>query len=304
MDIQNLKDFVMLAHYRNFSSAADASNISQSALSKQIRNLEYEIGGVKLVDRAKRPLELTDAGKEFLKRANVLLSAYGEMLESMKAFQKDASQPFRIGVYPALSSSGLMAVVESFMEKSAGEMTFEVIDRQSAELRRMLLDGTLDAAFLTTAPKHGTFQNLSLRKLKQFQLFLAVNRNNPLSARKTVAFRALAEQNILLVDSSEAIYSICVEKCNAEGISPTISTFRYVDTMIDMISANKGVGFISFERSKQNRSKDIVYIPFEENLYFNVSVACHKNALADRRVRDFMNFVEAEQKKLDQPQEK
>ena len=66
MEIDHLKNMLVLARHKNFSEAAYEISLSQSSLSKQLAKIESELGGIRLFDRSTRPIMLTDAGKEFI----------------------------------------------------------------------------------------------------------------------------------------------------------------------------------------------------------------------------------------------
>ena len=277
---------------------AELQNISQSALSKQIRSLEQEIGDVTLIDRGKRPVELTPAGKEFFRRAEMLLLAYDDMIAAMKTYPNKKRPSLRVGVYPVLSFSEIMTVINMFSKQNENTVDTEIIDRESAMLKKMLLENNLDVAFLTYSPYNPMPPELSFIKLAQHNLCLAVNKNNPISKCDSVVFENLSDMTVFLIESSEAICSICSEECKKSGINPHIQKFRYVNTMLEMISANRGVGLISVELSKNNPVDDIQYIPFENPLYFDVIVACHKQSLSSKWVKSFIDYILSENEKL------
>ena len=86
MEIRQLKYFAAVADTLNFSRAAETLFISQSALSKQIADLERELGMV-LLQRDKRSVRLTPAGKVFLNEAKVYSHAYGYDTDPFKKYQ-------------------------------------------------------------------------------------------------------------------------------------------------------------------------------------------------------------------------
>ena len=79
MNFRTLELFCTIAERRSFSQAAAAHQLTQSAVSQAIQHLEESVG-VQLIDRSKRPLVLTTAGKVYLSGSRVILRSY-ERLE-------------------------------------------------------------------------------------------------------------------------------------------------------------------------------------------------------------------------------
>ena len=96
MDIFQLKCFTSAASIGNFTLAATENNISQSSFSKQIMNLEDEMG-TQLFLRNKRSIALTPAGEQFVEYAHKMLSVYDEMINGMESFS--TFQTFPVSVY-------------------------------------------------------------------------------------------------------------------------------------------------------------------------------------------------------------
>ena len=73
MDIHHLKYFIEVARQKNFSRAASINHISQSAISKMVKDLESELG-VALLNRNSKSVQLTDAGMIFFEKAQNVVS--------------------------------------------------------------------------------------------------------------------------------------------------------------------------------------------------------------------------------------
>lgn len=89
MTIEQLRYFMALTEYKSFSLAAEKSYVSQPTLSKQIKALEEELGGIKLFERNTKQLEITDAGREFYVSAEIILTEYHRLMENMEKYIKD-----------------------------------------------------------------------------------------------------------------------------------------------------------------------------------------------------------------------
>ena len=87
MNIENLRNFIKLVKYQNFSELAKDLSISQSTLSHQISNLEKELGLV-LIDRSTKKFEITEAGKVFLKYAQEIVNLHNDCLQDLAKYSE------------------------------------------------------------------------------------------------------------------------------------------------------------------------------------------------------------------------
>ena len=110
MDICQLLYFSSAASMKNFTLAALENNISQSSFSKQIMNLENELG-MKLFIRKKRAIELTPAGEHFLEYATKMLSTYNEMLRGMESYSAFQTLPVTIASIPVIQAYNLQNII-------------------------------------------------------------------------------------------------------------------------------------------------------------------------------------------------
>lgn len=150
MDIQSLKYILELNECGNFTEAAERCNISQSAFSKQIRNIESEIGNITIFDRNKRPIMPTQAGKEFMRYANQIVKNYDAMLKTMKKYNDKENNTLRIGCIPVIGRINIMNMLVAFHKKCGGakNVNFELVDRPSSEILEKVKDGSLDVGII------------------------------------------------------------------------------------------------------------------------------------------------------------
>src|SRR5215510_8285727 len=96
MELRQLRYFVAVARERNFSRASEVLHIAQPPLSRQIQQLEEELGVV-LVDRSRRPLTLTEAGRFLYEQAGQVLARVDHIREQTRRIGKSGRERFIIG---------------------------------------------------------------------------------------------------------------------------------------------------------------------------------------------------------------
>lgn len=153
MEIRQLRYFIAVADTLNFSRAAESVYLSQSALSRQIMDLEKEVG-LPLLRRSTRQVELTEAGKALQKGAKELISRWEKMLPEVRNQVAEEAQALSltIGVdaralaNPVRRHRFLGAIYE--MRRSYPGLRVLLRNRDYQELMKGLSDGTLDCALV------------------------------------------------------------------------------------------------------------------------------------------------------------
>jgi DNA-binding transcriptional LysR family regulator len=150
VDTQLLKTFLEVNRTRHFGHAADNLNLSQSAVSARIRQLEDELG-VALFTRDRNNIQLTVAGQKLLRHAESITTAWNQVRQEM-AMGESGPELLSVGAVPSLWDIALQEWVHWVYEEcpEVGLIT----EAHGAEtLLRKLLEGSMDLAFLFDAPQ-------------------------------------------------------------------------------------------------------------------------------------------------------
>src|SRR5262245_46479613 len=113
MELRHLRYFVAVAEELHFGRAAARVHIAQPPLTRQIRDLEEELG-VRLFDRDRRGVELTAAGKVFLAGVRMLLEQADQAIADARRAERGEIGTLRIGYVGAVAYSGLPEIVRAF----------------------------------------------------------------------------------------------------------------------------------------------------------------------------------------------
>jgi LysR family transcriptional regulator, benzoate and cis,cis-muconate-responsive activator of ben and cat genes len=145
MDIRQLRYFLAVQAERNFSRAAERLNMAQPPLSRQIQQLEEEVGAL-LFDRNSRPMALTDAGRLFYEQAIQVTRRMDEMKEVMRAFVTANRPRFVVGFVPSVLYARLPDVVRNF-RRAMPDVDLSLIEMVSIEQIAALKEGRIDIGF-------------------------------------------------------------------------------------------------------------------------------------------------------------
>lgn len=187
MELRHLRYFATVAAELSFTRAAARLRVAQPALSRQIRQLEDELG-VTLLTRSSRGAELTEAGRAFLAEARSLLLHSDQAMRAAR--QTGAGQAMKIGYIWGLFHSLVPPWLDSFRRQSS-QTAVHLFDLTPMEQARELLNGKLDAGFIGFAHEAGA-AGLCRRKVGTCAFVAALPRGHPQSRQPKVALASLA----------------------------------------------------------------------------------------------------------------
>lgn len=145
MEYRHLRYFVAVARERNFSRAANALNIAQPPLSRQIRQFEAELG-VDLFDRAVRPLRLTEAGRLVLDQAVQIVERFDELRALAGRMRAARQDVLRIGLVASTLYGRLPDVIRSYRARRPS-VELSLVELFSIEQVAALKEGRIDIGF-------------------------------------------------------------------------------------------------------------------------------------------------------------
>lgn len=193
MELRQLKYFVKSAEYLNFSVAAKHLYITQSTLSQQIKQLEFELG-FELFLRNSRHISLTEAGEEFLPFARKTIQDAEDGVQRLYDLQNVKTGTLRIGVTYSLSTvltEGVICFIKEFPCIKL-EIIYKTVDELLELLRERKVDFVLSYKPLCNAP------DINSMMLFENALAVVVSKEHPLAARKEIKLQELSGKQLLL----------------------------------------------------------------------------------------------------------
>ena len=149
MEIRQLTYFVAIAETLHFSRAAEALGLAPSALSMQIQRLERELG-VRLLERTKRSVNLTSAGKLFLVEARAALSQVEHARRVASLASRGEAGSIRLGYVISAACSGIVQAILSRFRELAPDVSISLEELSSPVQLQMLEQGELDVCIVRT----------------------------------------------------------------------------------------------------------------------------------------------------------
>lgn len=191
MDLRQLRHFVAVAEQGNISQAAKKIHLTQSALSRQIKALEDEVGHC-LLERQAHSIRLTPTGEMLLREGRELLRQADQMLERVRI--AGSGVRLRIGYAPSLAAGLLSTAVENFTQ-SHPKAQVDLLDLSSVAMKAGLQDGSLDV--VVSVDEQRSAPGLKWTQLVDVPWRLAVSRRHRLAQRSNVAPLELAAEPLI-----------------------------------------------------------------------------------------------------------
>ncbi|HYR23486.1 MAG TPA: LysR substrate-binding domain-containing protein [Chthoniobacterales bacterium] len=194
MELRHLRYFLAVGEALNFTKAAARLRVAQPALSRQIQDLEDEIG-VDLLRRSSRGVTLTAEGKLFLKEVRELLKHADESIERVRALARGEYGELHIGYAPVPSTEILPPTLAAF-QKAVPRVKVLLHDLSSDELIAGLRNGTLELAIMVEPIGEQTV-GIEFEVLRTEGLCVAMSAAHPLARLKSIPLEKLAAEPLV-----------------------------------------------------------------------------------------------------------
>lgn len=215
MELRHLLYFKAVAELLHFSNAATQLHISQPPLTRQIKELEKELG-VLLFRRNNKRVELTDAGAYFLKECKALIGQLERSKQLVKQIHESVAGEFKIGYISSTPQVGIANVLKA-LKKQYPLLKTRLYEVSTSKQIKALEEGKLDVGIMR-APIQSIQLHIESLKSDKFALVCPINMSYELSADW------LKEQTFISYNSNYArdYYYKLLECCNRLGFYPEI----------------------------------------------------------------------------------
>jgi DNA-binding transcriptional LysR family regulator len=181
MHIETLKIFCDLAELRSFSKTADKNHVSQSAVTQQIQQLELA-HNTQLLERKKRPLELTAAGQLFYSTCKDMVDRYERFKSELNALQKAVSTRINVAAIFSIGMHTLPDYVKKFMVKYPN-VHVHIEYFSSTRIYELVIGGEVDIGLVAVPTRD---KRLEVYDFEDEPLVLVCSPRHPLAAESEV----------------------------------------------------------------------------------------------------------------------
>ena len=293
MDLNKFEYILCVAEEKSFTKAASKLYISQPALSQYVASLEEQLK-VKLFDRSVTPLKLTLGGEIFIKKALEILQLKKELWRELHDISSNLVGNISIGISPNRSLYLLPYFFKELKDKFPN-IKVEIIERNSKELEKGVLDGMIDIAIISLP-----LTSLELEYIKFFEeeLFLISSKERDYSNKlkeNIVAFELLKNENFILLKEKQKLRTLVEVIFLKNNFTPKI----YLETesqecVLEMISLNMGIGFTSnmILNNSKWKEKFNKYSLEENNFKRDFAIVFKKGKKLNNVEKEFINIMQ------------
>ena len=280
MELRHLRYFVAVAEEENVTRAAERLHISQPPLSRQIRDLEDELG-LALFDRSAKSLHLTGEGRVFLSEAKAVLARAEEAEGVARALASGHRGEIDVGYAPSLTVEILPAALRKFGDICPG-IRARLRDLSTQEMLGGLLAGTLQVA-LMVKPAGRFPAKLVFEKLRDYPVCIALHPSHPLSKNRGIRLSDIAGERLIAYTREDyPEYHDWIGKIfSSEKRRPRIAEEHDSSaSLIASVEAGHGIALVhgAFECFSGPRLKILPITPAPPS--HAVVIACRKDSLS------------------------
>ncbi|MBB5220527.1 DNA-binding transcriptional LysR family regulator [Amaricoccus macauensis] len=262
MELRQLRYFVAVARERNFTRAAETLNIAQPPLSRQVRQLEHEVG-VPLIEPGSRPLRLTEAGRLLYDQAVQILERIEQMSEMARRLAATGRARVGIGFVASTLYGYLPEVIRRY---KAARPAVEVTLHEMTSLEQIiaLKDRRIDVGFGRIP--HGDPQVTRVLMRKE-PLLAAVSVSDPLADRQgPLVLRDLADRPLVVYPKAPrpSYADQVLALFRARDLRPPfVYEVKELQTALGLVAADAAVAVVPASVARLRRD-NVLYLPLDE----------------------------------------
>lgn len=286
MSIEQLIYFTKVYENKSFTKTSKELFISQPAITTAIKNLEKEFK-TELIMMNGKNLEITPSGERLYTLAIPIITLYNNLENQMHDFVYK-STTIKIGIPPMLGTFIFAPLFEDFLVRYPN-VNLKLYELASHANKEALIEGEIDIA-LTVIYNNEIEDNLDFIKIGNADLVFAVNKSHPFAKKKEISIKDLGNTPLILFKEDSLQYQVITKLFEEAHITPIIKLkSEQLSTIKELLSYGKIGAFLFKQVIKEN--DDIIGIPLEGNLSFDIVLATRKNSKFNKLALDLLKLI-------------
>jgi DNA-binding transcriptional LysR family regulator len=239
MEIKNLRAFVEVVRRGGFTEAGKIVYLSQSSVSKAIKQLEEQLGVV-LLERNSHKVGMTAAGQIVFNRALKILEEQGQLIAELSDLQGLLRGTLRLGL-PTLGSDRLFAPLFAVYRQKYPGIEISLMENASRQLEELVRNGTVDlgTSLLPVA------DDFSFKEVRDEPLDALIPYAHPHNSSRPIELDELRGQPFVMFEAGFALNGIILQSCRSLGYEPSIvARSSQVSFISELVGLGMGVAFL------------------------------------------------------------
>lgn len=261
MELRQLKYFIEVAKREHMTEAANTLHVAQSAISRQIVNLEEELG-VDLFIREGRTIRLTRVGEVFLKHMDKAMHVIEDGLQAVEEYTDPQKGIIQIG-FPASLASYIMPTAIYYFRKQYPDVHFSLHQNTYQGLIEDVVKGKINIAVLGPSPQYE--EKIKSTILFTEKIVALLPSSHHLANRSSLRLVELQEEAFVLFPQGYVLHKVIMEGCKQRGFTPNVAfEGEDLDMIKGLVSAGLGVTLIPEVTIVDCLPRSTVRIPITE----------------------------------------
>jgi LysR family transcriptional regulator, transcriptional activator of the cysJI operon len=294
MQIATLKVFCDLVESRSFSRAAVRNQITQSAVSQQVKNLESRFE-TQLLSRDGKSVTPTAAGRVFYERSRVILDSFEHMQLELKAIGQDMAGSVRVGTIYSVGLYEMSVVVKTFL-KIYPKVSLHVEYSPGAQVYEDCLSGDIDLGIVTYPEQR---KGLRIISLPDDKLILICAPDHPLARRHHINIRKLNGENYIAFEKGMASQRALDRIFQEHDVRVrVVSEFNNIETIKRSVEIGAGVSIVPLLTvQKEVQSGALVQVNFtDKSFYRSLGIVVRIKHVLNPAANKFIELMQNSQK--------
>ncbi|MDI1484834.1 LysR family transcriptional regulator [Polyangium sp. y55x31] len=263
MELRHLRYFVTIAEEQNFRRAAARLHVSQSPLSRQMKDLEDEMG-VELFAPEGRGIKLTAAGKVFAERARSILASVDTAVDEAKGIAEGRLGTVVIGFETGTTFMGAFLSLVAAFRKRTPRVGLQLIPLSSVEQWAALRQGTIDFGYGAYAPSDDALAHLEMARDR---LGLLLSPEHRLARREKIRLRDLESERVLLQPRQlyPRLHADIIAAARAQGVTLHVTAeVLDLEALLALVVIGDAVTFLSEKFWEPASQTSLLWRPVED----------------------------------------
>lgn len=268
MEYKKISYFIAVAETLSFTRAAERMFVSQQTITKQIAQLEEELG-VRLLDRTTRSVSLTPSGRLCYERFSVINAEIDDAVSEIKQAYEARGRQISVGFFASFSSDCVIRPVMEKLRATAPDVDFTVHLYDMFELQEKFFAGELDMC-ITTTSRWRSWKDVSVTRIVSEPFYIVLSASHPLAAKQFLAEDDLKNETFFRLKNAGAMSAGDYEPPMACKNVEEVDNFSTLKTRLDLAQGFSALTRV-FEGAYDPR---FVYFPMPPGKEQRAEIVC------------------------------
>ena len=268
MEYKKISYFITVAETLSFTRAAERLFVSQQTITKQIAQLEEELG-VKLLERTTRSVSLTPIGKLCYEKFSVINAEIDDAVAQIKQATAQRAQQISVGFFSSFSSDGIIRPIMDKLRDTAPDVVFNVQMYDLYELQEKLFEGDIDIC-ITTSNKWRMWKDVTVKQRISEPFYIVLSSSHPLAKKSALTDEDLKSETFFRIKNAGAMSAGTAEPPMACKDIEYVDNFSTLKMRLDL-----GQGYSALTRVFEGAyDPRFVYFPMPPGKQYRSEVIC------------------------------